>query len=108
MFLLKKKDVKAYIEEYQPISLIWDINQKVYIQTDTILKYGESKGLQTNSTLIYPTKVILKFLHSGINDLSPITKSKFYVAITRARFSSAIIVDDDFDNTKIALRFWEK
>ena len=36
------------------------------------------------------------------------TQSKFYVAVTRARYSAAIVVDNNFDNSKIGLSFWSK
>lgn len=107
MFLLKKKDVIAYIAKYNPISLVWDSRQELMVKTDTIYNYGESKGLQADSSLIYPTAPVLEFLRSGNNRLKNVTKSKLYVAITRARYSAAIVVDDDFDNSKIMLPFWE-
>ena len=34
------------------------------------------------------------------------TWGKLYVAVTRARYVSAIVVDDNFDNNKIGLPFW--
>ena len=108
MFLLKKEDILTYITEYNPISLVWDSLQKPTIKTETTYNYGESKGLQADSSLIYPTTPILDFLRSGKNQLKAVTKSKLYVAITRARYSAAIVVDNDFDNSKIALPFWGK
>ena len=35
------------------------------------------------------------------------SKCKFYVAITRAKFTAAIVVPDDFNNTLIGLPFWQ-
>lgn len=107
MFLLKKKDVIAYTAKYNPISLVWDSRQELIVKTETIYNYGESKGLQADSSLIYPTAPVLEFLRSGNNRLKIVTKSKLYVAITRARYSAAIVVDDDFDNSKIILPFWK-
>ena len=34
------------------------------------------------------------------------TRSKLYVAVTRARYISAIVVDDNFNNNNIGLPFW--
>lgn len=34
------------------------------------------------------------------------TRHKLYVAVTRAVYLSAILVEDDFDNTNIGIPFW--
>lgn len=104
MFLLKNKDVPAYIKTYNPISLIW--NKRFTVKTKIVYNYGESKGLEADSTLIYPTKNIIKFLCTGNSQFKPTTKNKLYVAVTRAKFAAAIVVDDEFNNNKISLPFW--
>ena len=35
------------------------------------------------------------------------TRHKFYVAVTRAMYLSAILVANDFDNKNIGIPFWE-
>jgi len=50
--------------------------------------------------LIHPTKRFTEFL-KGENDVfadTPTSQNKLYVAITRARFSVAFIVDDEHFN----------
>lgn len=106
MFLLKKKDILAYIADYNPISLVWDSLHELAAKTDILYNYGESKGLQADSSLIYPTTPVMDFLRSGNNRLKAVTKSKLYVAITRARYSAAFVVDNNFDNSKVELPFW--
>lgn len=69
------------------------------------MNYGESKGVECNSSIIYPTKEILKWLNNDIKELKPQTKAKFYVALTRARFTASIVVPDNFKNNT-GLPFW--
>lgn len=107
MFLLKRKDIMDYIEEYHPISLIWDKRTKV-IPTEEVYNFGECKGLEADASIIYPTTTIVKSFLKEKFELKNETQSKFYVAVTRARYSAAIVVDNNFDNSKIGLSFWSK
>ena len=106
--LLKRSDVPSFIMRYKPMALIWD--KKHYEQVNTyICNYGEAKGITADTCIIFPTKTILsKFLSSEQNQLGDNTRCKLYVAVTRARYISAIVVEDNFDNSKIGLSFWDK
>lgn len=106
IFLLKRCDIASFISKYKPMALIWD--KRHYEQVDTyICNYGEAKGIAADVCMIFPTKTILsKFLSSKQNQLGDNTRSKFYVAVTRARYISAIVIEDNFDNNKIGLPFW--
>ncbi len=55
------------------------------------LNYGNSKGLSYDRVLIYPTNPIINWIKDNNFDLAPTSKSKFYVAVTRARFSVGIV-----------------
>lgn len=95
VFLVKEEDVEEYCEIYSPTILKY--KNAVYPE----LNYGKSKGLSFDRVLIFPTKKIKDFLKNG--DISGIEtiKAKFYVALTRARYSAAIVVDyDDSDYLK--------
>lgn len=107
VFLVRKKDVQLYIQMYNPLILIWDKRHGRQITQDTV-NYGESKGMTVDVSLIVPTKAIIdKFLSSSINYLSSTTKSKLYVAVTRARYKVGIIVEENFNNNVLRLPFWE-
>jgi ATP-dependent exoDNAse (exonuclease V) alpha subunit len=45
--------------------------------------------------LIYPTASMLGWVKNNNTELKDISRSKFYVAITRARHSVGIVVDDN-------------
>ena len=106
VFLLKRDDISIFILKYNPLVLIWDksFNENVSSNTHT---YGDSKGMTADTCLIFPTQRILSdLLSSKENKLKDKTRCKLYVAVTRARYISAIVVDNDFDNSKINLPFW--
>ena len=107
-FLLKENDVNNYIKEYSPCGLTWNKN----IIVSSLLKYrmnfGDSKGCECDSVIIYPTQTMINWLCNPMSIMPPETKAKFYVAITRAKFTTAIVVSNDFDNKAIGLSFGNK
>ena len=60
------------------------------------LNLGESKGLTFERVLIYPTSKMIDWILDNKKDLKPQSKAKFYVGVTRAKHSVAIV----FDNRK--------
>lgn len=57
------------------------------------MNMGESKGLTFDCVLIYPTKPILDWMKDHSKTLKDLSQSKFYVAVTRAKHSVAIVCD---------------
>ncbi len=94
VFLVKKQDVEKYLETYNPVQLRYNINVEVNKNYKTI-NFGNSKGLTFDRVLIYPTKEFIKWLINNNSDLEPTSRSKFYVAITRAKYSVGIVYDFD-------------
>lgn len=79
------------------------------IQTEYVLNWGESKGLQAEATLIYMTKTLLDQYNPSIRskkNISQETLRKFYVAVSRAKYVVGLIVPNNFDNSIISLPFW--
>ncbi len=90
VFLIRPVDVIEYLKSFSPIQLRENIKTEVnpnYI----VRNFGESKGLSFDRVLIYPTIPILKWLADNNSELAPTSRSKFYVALTRARYSVGII-----------------
>lgn len=111
VFLVKEQDVQKFVNVYNPLSLIWDKKVKVKIQTEHILNWGESKGLQADATLIYMTKTLLDWYSPSVRlkkKISQETLHKFYVAVTRAKYVVGLIVPNNFDNSIISLSFWRE
>ena len=99
IFFIKESDVDVYLAQYQPLQL--RINRGKQVNTNfAVMNYGESKGLGFDRVLIYPTKPILDFILKNKN-LDGTSRAKFYVAITRARYSVGIVYNfKDSDNVE--------
>lgn len=96
VFLLKREHLDEYISKYQPQCLRVSANSGKAFDLN-YLNFGESKGTEYERVLIIPTGVIIKFIKKT-KFLDPIPASKFYVAVTRAKQSVAIVLDKPGDS----------
>ena len=94
IFFVKKQDVEKYLQQYQPIQLRDSKRRTDVNENYRVMNFGESKGLSFDRVLIYPTDPILKWLRNNNSDLADTSRSKFYVAVTRAKFSVGIVVEN--------------
>lgn len=91
VFLVKKAHVRQYVETFQPQCLRNSIRSGTEFELD-YMNFGVSKGQTFNRVLIYPTEPIGKFISKG-EYLLPLSAADFYVAVTRAEQSVAIVLD---------------
>lgn len=100
VFLLNSCDVQKYSDLYLPQILV---QQKAEFPQ---LNFGISKGRSFDRVLIHPTNPIKAYLKNGLLTKTVKTKkgneikdafdiAKFYVAVTRARYSVVIVYDYD-------------
>ena len=91
IFSITNDEVDEYVKTHKPIILRYNKN------TDTLgfhgINIGLSKGKTYERVLIFPTKTMIRYLKTKDNS-QKWDKSKFYVAITRARHSVAIVMND--------------
>ena len=90
IYLVRENDLESYLERYNPVQLRWNSLQEVNPNYNSY-NFGESKGKTFNRVIIYPTDKMEKWVYNNKTDLPFSTRAKFYVAITRARYSVAII-----------------
>lgn len=103
VYLIRKKDVVKYLKEFNPVQLRWD--SRINIQDDyPVYNFGLSKGLEFSRVLVYPPKAFIDWLKGDDSKLKPISKAKFYVAITRAKYSVGIIYDGN--TTFSGIKHW--
>jgi len=91
VFLVKEKDVEKYLQKYNPLQLRSDKTTKGAYKNYQVLNFGESKGLSFKRVLILPTIDMCKWLKNNNQKLKDKTRSRFYVAITRAKHSVGIV-----------------
>ena len=94
VFLIRQRDVSRYFKEFAPQTLQWSKAGTTRIGNP--LNFGDSKGMTFERVLIYPHTNFRKFLETGRMELTGQSKTKTYVAATRACQSVAIVVPDNF------------
>jgi len=92
IFLVRKEHVHDYIARYRPQSLRYSAASAKVLPLE-FLNFKVSKGATYPRVLIAPTAAITNFVRKGIR-LEPLAASIFYVAVTRAQQSVAIVLDD--------------
>lgn len=92
VFFVRPADTEEYLRRYNPVQLRDRVTVPVNSLYD-VFNFGESKGLTFSRVLIYPTKPIIDWVKNNTSDLAFQSRSKFYVAVTRAEYSVAIVYD---------------
>lgn len=92
IFLIERKDAHKYYSNFHPQELRYSrTNADVYGLF--AVNFGECKGQTYERCLIHPSKPIIEFLKGkGLSK----NQQKYYVALTRAKYSNAIIVEKLF------------
>jgi DNA helicase-2/ATP-dependent DNA helicase PcrA len=101
VFVVRESDARSYLALYQPVILRHSVTAGAKYDGLTLrrLTFGKSKGLGFPRTAIIPTKGHLQFLQGDVGALgkgkTDEPRNKFYVALTRAKYSVALIVPDN-------------
>ena len=91
---LRAASNERYCEFLDPVIL----RRSVATQTanaSSICNFGKAKGRTYDHVLIYPVADMASWLQDASTGLKPQTRSKLYVAITRARLSAGFVVADN-------------
>ncbi|GHD48832.1 DNA/RNA helicase superfamily I [Streptomyces mirabilis] len=89
IFPVKKWDVSEYVAKYSPVVLRWDRRTKT--GDLEAMNMGASKGSTYDRVLIFPTKPMISYYETrDFNALNE--QAKFYVAVTRAKYSVAFVL----------------
>lgn len=100
VFIINNNDIELYCNYYNPIILRYRRDAKIKFNHNCqILNYGNSKGATFERVIIVPVVTVLPFI--VIKDQKNVkaqTRSKFFVACTRARHSVVFAVDKPEEN----------
>ncbi|MBC1811258.1 UvrD-helicase domain-containing protein [Listeria booriae] len=102
VYLVREKDVERYLKEFSPTQLRFSRAKKVNLDYE-VKNFGESKGATRDRVLIYPTKKITDWLFDNSRLDNFEIKCKFYVAITRAKHSVAIVCNNNVETDKLPI-----
>lgn len=93
IFVVPVDNLSEYVKRYKPVLLRYNRSANTYDYP--ALNFGDAKGLEFDRVLIIPHGPIKKYLKSGdVNNVKG-SLSKFYVAVTRARYSVAFLYDEE-------------
>lgn len=91
IYIIAKSDLYRYVSEYGATLLALQKSEK-YGVSDS-MNFRKSKGMTRDDVVIVTTGTIEEFLTSG-KALRPVSVCNFYVAVTRARYSVALAVEN--------------
>lgn len=97
VFLIRPEHIAAYNNEFKPAALRFSASSGKKHNL-SYSNFGEVKGLEYDRVLLAPTGDFEKFIKGGV-EVTGTTASKFYVGVTRARQSVALIVDKPGSST---------
>ena len=96
VFLIKNSEVNTYLSRFTAVQLRW--NKKVNVNFGAATyNLGEAKGLEFDRVLIYPTVPFQQWLNNHATKLTEEARAKFYVGLTRAKYSVGIVCDDNIE-----------
>lgn len=104
VFLIKISDIDKYLKDFNAVQLRYDRKSK-YNADYPAYNFGDSKGLTFDNVLIYPTKHICEWIEDHSYSLKATTRSRFYVALTRARHNVCILWEKK-DCKEQDIKFW--
>lgn len=98
VFVVSPENARRYLASYRPMILRNSARADIsFLDASEKVNFGESKGCTYDRTLIVPTDKIRNFFRGNLavfdRDSTEQARNKFYVAITRARFSVAVILE---------------
>ncbi|MGX1021023.1 DNA helicase-2/ATP-dependent DNA helicase PcrA [Pseudomonas sp. Y3 TE3536] len=109
-FVIKRSQVSEYLAAFKPQVLRWSSSMgKSYLPPSLACHtFGSSKGLGFDRVLIISPDKHLKYLGGDLQvfdkDKTEESRNKLYVAITRARYSVAFVVEDEhLENIQLPL-----
>ncbi|MFJ1231372.1 UvrD-helicase domain-containing protein [Yersinia proxima] len=100
-FVIIPSQVSDYLAMFKPQVLRWSSSMgRAYLPPDLVCHtFGSSKGLGFDRVLIISPEKHLKYLGGDLrvfdNDKTEESRNKLYVAITRARYSLAFVVEEE-------------
>lgn len=99
VYLIDFKYLSEYCDYYHPVILRYDIDSKINFKHNCeVFNYGGSKGATYERVIVVPVSTTLPFIEKQVKITSNQTRSKFYVACTRAKYSIVFAVKSPKEN----------
>jgi DNA helicase II / ATP-dependent DNA helicase PcrA len=93
IFFISQAEIPGYLEKYPECVQLRDSKRENRaIEWYQIMNFGASKWLTFDRVLIFPTTPIAQWIKNNDSELKSITRSKLYVALTRAKYSVCFLI----------------
>ncbi len=92
VFLVREEHLNEYLRQFKAVPLRGSSASGKHLEHLGFTNIGQVKGLTYDRVVIFPTQPMLDLISKGTS-LAEKSACSFYVAVTRARASVAIIVD---------------
>lgn len=94
VFMVASSDVTNYLDKYpNSVQLRHSRRDKKVNTSYSVMNFGGSKGLSFDRVLIFPTRPMVNWLRDHNFNMQLESRSKFYVAVTRAKYSVAFVYE---------------
>jgi DNA helicase II / ATP-dependent DNA helicase PcrA len=98
IFMVKKNQLELYLRRYPECIQLRRNKKTQWLEWYYIMNFWKSKWCTFDRVLIYPTKNMLNRIIDNNKDIWwNEARAKLYVALTRARYSIAIVCDQEID-----------
>lgn len=94
VWVISRENAVSYFTHYTPSVFRESVRTRIPDGIHGAINSGHCKGMTVEHALIFPTKTMIDFLSGNANSLADRSAARFYVAITRAVYSVAIVVDN--------------
>lgn len=99
VFIIDNRYIEQYCNYYNPTILRYQCDSKIKFNHNCpIFNYGNSKGATFDRVVIIPVGTVLPFINEQKKITSNQTRSKFFVACTRAKHSVVFAMDNPKEN----------
>lgn len=107
LYVVQPQRVGKYLSSIRPVQLRYNTETAGVDPRFPALNFGESKGCGFDHVLIYPTKDMANWVWDRSAGFAPGTRARFYVALTRARHSVAIVLECETSQVPEGFKMFE-
>ena len=94
VWVVSREHAASYFTHYTPSVFRESVRTRIPDGIHGAINFGHCKGMTVEHALIFPTKTMIDFLSGKVDSLADKSAARLYVAITRAVYSVAIVVDN--------------
>lgn len=91
-YIIQNTDIDHILETTEIMQLRYNVAEKQVRSCYPAINFGDSKGLEFNNTIVYLTSEMSRWIKNHNVELKEGTKSKLYVALTRASGKTFIVL----------------